>query len=208
MDIQFYGRGCITIATKKVTIVVGDDANLIDKKNIIRGDDVVLFTAPASTQPICRLSINHPGEYEISGVSIVGIPAQLHIDEPKTTNGTMYTIDAEDIRIAVLGNIDSGLNEEQIEKLGIVDVLVVPVGGNGLTLDPIGATKVIKEIEPKIVIPVHYADNSSNYDIPQQPVEEFLKVIGKEGSFDSIAKLKLKKPDIPELMSVVVLDIQ
>ena len=60
----------------------------------------------------------------------------------------MYRIEAGDIRAALLGNIYEKLDEDQLEALGVIDVLIIPVGGNGYTLDPTGAAKLVRQIEP------------------------------------------------------------
>ena len=59
-------------------------------------------------------------------------------------------------------------------------MLVVPVGGNGYTVDPVGALKLIKDIEPKLVIPTHYADKALKYPVPQQDLAGALKEPGME----------------------------
>jgi L-ascorbate metabolism protein UlaG (beta-lactamase superfamily) len=89
----------------------------------------------------------------------------------------------------------------------MVDVLVVPVGGNGYTLDPIGAAKVIKKIEPKLIIPVHYEDKGIKYEVPQVPLEEALKVLAVEPK-ETVAKLKLKSTELSETTQLIVLERQ
>jgi L-ascorbate metabolism protein UlaG (beta-lactamase superfamily) len=91
--------------------------------------------------------------------------------------------------------------------LGTIDILVVPVGGNGYTLDPIGALKLIKAIEPKIVIPTHYDDGSANYPVPQQTLADALKNLAMEPR-ETVSKLKVKAGEMGETTQLVVLERQ
>ncbi len=98
------------------------------------------------------------------------------------------------------------LTEAQLEELGTIDILVVPVGGSGFTLDPVGALQVIKAIEPKIVIPTYYADAKLKYPMPAISLDEALKGLGMEPK-DRTAKLKIKATDLlGEQMQLVVLE--
>jgi L-ascorbate metabolism protein UlaG (beta-lactamase superfamily) len=86
----------------------------------------------------------------------------------------------------------------------MVDVLVLPVGGNGYTLDPIGALQVIKKIEPKIVIPTHYADDGLQYPVVQQTLEQALKGLGMEPK-DTVNKFHFKRGDVLDTTQLIVI---
>jgi L-ascorbate metabolism protein UlaG (beta-lactamase superfamily) len=105
----------------------------------------------------------------------------------------------------VLGHVYPELSENQLESIGTVDVLVVPVGGNGFTLDPTGATTLIKEIEPKLVIPVYYDDASLKFPVPAQTLDQALQGLGMEPR-ERLAKLKVKASDLGDVMQLVVLE--
>lgn len=105
------------------------------------------------------------------------------------------------------GHVHPDLSSAQLEALGTIDVLIIPVGGNGYTLDPIGALKLIKEIEPKLVIPTHYHDNAIKYPVTQQPLEEALKALSMEPN-ETVAKLKVRSGDLGDLTQLVVLERQ
>ena len=94
------------------------------------------------------LEIEGPGEYEVGDFSISGIPAQRHI-EAIGHGSTIYRVEVGEVRIAVLGNIDPKLSEEQQEEIGVVDMVVVPVGGGGYTLDATCAAHIVRQIEEK-----------------------------------------------------------
>jgi len=166
---------------------------------------VLLFTGLHADFPEAKIVIDQPGEYEVGDVSIAGVAARAHIDEPGTHSATIYKLVVDDVRVAVLGHIYPDLDEDQLEALGTVDVLLVPVGGNGYTLDSVGALQLIKEIEPKLVIPTHYADSSLNFAVPQQSLEEALKGLGMEPK-ETTTKLKIKAGELGDVTQLVVLE--
>ena len=207
MEIQYYGGNCVRISTKKATIVVDDTLADLGAKTVTKSGDIALFTAAhGNTGSDVKITIDQPGEYEVSDISIQGIAAKAHIDE-SGANATIYRIIADDIKIAVVGHVFPSLSNSQLEALNTIDVLCIPVGGNGYTLDPIGALKLIKDIEPKIIIPTHYDDASLNYPVPQQSLEEAVKVLSMEQQ-EPIAKLKLKSAELIEKMQLTVLERQ
>lgn len=207
MELQFYGANCIRLSTKKSAVVIDDTLGGIGLKPIAKADDVVLFTTKADNASVGKLIIDGPGEYETLDIAVQGIPARAHMDESDGRTATIFKVEVEDIRVAVVGHIYSDLSEDQLEALGPIDVLFVPVGNSGYTLDAIGAQQVIKAIEPKIVIPTHYADTAVKYEVPQQPLEEALKGLGMEVS-RTVTKLKLKPADLPEATQLIVLERQ
>lgn len=196
MELQYFGGNCIKIVTKKSTLVVDDNLVDLGGKPIVRDGDTVLFTgAQYKVEATPKISINMPGDYEVSGVSIHGIAARGHMDEEGSLNAVMYRIVVEDIRIAVVGHIYPDLTEDQLEGLGMIDILIIPVGGHGFTLDPVGALKVIKKIEPKIVVPVQYADKTLSYEVPATDLDVALKELGMEPK-ETVDKLKLKTTEM------------
>jgi L-ascorbate metabolism protein UlaG (beta-lactamase superfamily) len=154
MDIQFYGANCLTLATKNARVVLDDNLVELGAKSVAKAGDVALFTGvhPAPSQ-VAKIVIDQPGEYEVSGVSIYGIAARAHMDEANKKTAVMYKLVVDDLRILITGHIYPELSDAQLEMIGTIDVMVVPVGGNGYTLDGVGALKMIKEVEPKLVIP-------------------------------------------------------
>ena len=89
----------------------------------------------------------------------------------------------------------------QLEELGLIDVLIIPVGGNGYTLDATGAVTLTRLIDPKIVVPIHYADPAIKYEVPQDDFETFAKELG--GTVEEAPKLKLKSAAVlPETLTI------
>mgnify|MGYP003579274330 CR=1 FL=1 len=207
MEFQYFGANCVILTMKQVTIVVDDNLHELGLKPVAKPDHIALFTHLPKQPPKARLVLSDPGEYEVSEVSIFGIPARAHMDEPDQHTATIYKIQHDDLRVAITGHIHPDLTDDHLEEIGTVDVLVIPVGGNGYTLDSIGAMQVIRKIEPKIVIPTHFDDSKINYPVPQQPLSEALKGLGVEPK-ETLAKFKPKPVDFTEAMQVIILERQ
>lgn len=205
MEIHFFGGNCIKIATKKNSVVIDDNLQTLGQKTVVTEKDIALYTS-AHIKPAAKsyFDISGPGEYEVSDVSIQGVAARAHMDDEKGSSATMYRIIIDDVRIAVVGHIYADLSNEQLEALGTIDILFVPVGNSGYTLDGIGAQKVIKEIEPKLVIPTHYADKALSYEVPQIELETALKELGIE-PHETLDSLKIKNLELTDTTKLVVL---
>jgi L-ascorbate metabolism protein UlaG (beta-lactamase superfamily) len=204
MDLQYYGGNCVAFSSKGVRLVIDDNLVELGAKPVAKLDDIVLFTGIHGTpaaQP--KLLIDGPGEYEVSGLSIVGVATRAHIDLEGTLATTMYKITADDVNYLVTGHIYPGLSDSQLETIGMVDVLVIPVGGNGYTLDPVGALQVIKKIEPKVVVPTHFADDGLQYPVAQQTLEQALKGLGMEPK-DTVNKFHFKRGEILDTTQLIV----
>ena len=210
MEIQYFGGNCVRLSTRKATVVVDDNLANLGQKSVTKAGDIALVTNSILkvADKDVKIMIDMPGEYEVSHVSVQGIAARAHMDEDdKAKTATIFKIMAEDVKVAVLGHVYPELNDDQLEALGSVDVLLVPVGGNGYTLDSVGALKLIKKIEPKIVIPTHYADKALKYEVPQQELSEALKGLSMELK-ETVPKLKLKPGELVETTQLIVLERQ
>lgn len=205
MDLQFFGANCITLSYKNARVVIDDNLAELGVKSITKTDDVGLFTQPAASHPVSRLMIDMPGEYEVSDISVIGIPTRSHMDEEGKKSATMFKLIAGDVSVLVTGHIYPELSDDLLEAIGIVDVLFVPVGGSGYTTDPLGALKLIKSIEPKLVIPTHYADKALKYPVPQTDLDSALKDIAMEPK-ERVAKLRIKPGELSEVAQLVVLE--
>src|SRR5487761_1752012 len=149
MDIQFYGANCVVLSAAGVRVVVDDNLADLGGKSVLKAGDVALFTGPhADVKVAAKLVIDGPGEFEVADFSMQGIPVRTHLDEEKQRTGTMYKLATNDVSVLVLGHIYPELSDDELERIGMVDVLITPVGGNGYTLDPVGALGIIKKIEP------------------------------------------------------------
>lgn len=148
--------------------------------------------------------IDCAGEYDFKGILVEGIDAYHDGSQGKERGSNIiYRIEVEDISIVHLGDLGDVLDNAQLEKLAGTDILLIPVGGK-YTLDAKKAVEVISQIEPRIVIPMHYKIDGLKYDI--DPVDKFVKEIGVTPSYEE--KLKITKKDLPqEDMELVVLKV-
>ncbi len=208
MELQFYGANCLRITTKKAKVVIDDNLSDLGLKSVIKAGDIVLYTAAHAPVALeTQLTIDQPGEYEVSDVSVKGIAARAQVDEEGNQNATIYRVEADDIRLGVIGHIYPKLSDAQLEALGTVDVLIVPVGNSGYTLDPVGVLQLIKAIEPKIIIPTHYDEKDIKYPVRQLSLEEALKGLAMEPK-ETVPKLKVKPADFSESTELIVLERQ
>jgi len=205
MDIQFYGANCCVLSSKGVRVVIDDNLGELGLKTVAKSGDILLFTGSHAVSAVDpKIVIAGPGEYEVSGLSITGIAARAHIDEPNSKSATMYRIVADDVTYLITGHIYPDLSEDQLEQIGMIDVMIVPIGGSGFTLDAGGAMQVIKKVEPKLVIPTHYADDALHYVVPQQTLEQALKNMGMEQK-ETVTKLRFKPAEASDATQLVVL---
>jgi L-ascorbate metabolism protein UlaG (beta-lactamase superfamily) len=206
MELQSYGANCLVVTTKNARVVIDDNLADLGGKSIIRAGDVALFTnTHGEPAQAAKIVIDHPGEFEVSGISIYGIAARAHMNEAGKKTATMYKLVIDDLRILITGHVYPELSDAQLEAIGMVDVMFVPVGGNGYTLDGIGALKIVKEVEPKMIIPTHYDVKGLNYPVPQQSLEDGLKALGMELK-ETVAKLKPKAADLSDVAQLIVLE--
>jgi len=149
--------------------------------------------------------IGEPGEYEVKGVFIQGI-SSFHDSSLGKERGlnTIYTIESEELKVCHLGDLgQKELTPEQLENIGEVDILMIPVGGI-YTIGAKEAVKIMSQIEPNIIIPMHY--QLPKLKMKLDGLEKFLKIMGIK-KLEAIPKLSIKKKDIlPEEAKIVVLE--
>ncbi|HUC95867.1 MAG TPA: MBL fold metallo-hydrolase [Candidatus Saccharimonadia bacterium] len=201
MEVQSYGANTIRINTKKTTIIVDDSADMHGGKSYVKDGDIVIYTTrnDIKSDKKERLLINSAGEYEVADVLIIGVPAFPYKDDEKLNKltNTVYKLVSDDTSLAIMGNASSELSDSQLEALGEVDALIIPVGGNSYTLDASQALKVIKKIDPFIVIPTHYDDGVTKHKVIQDKIEDVVKALGLE-IIETTNKLKLKGSSFSE----------
>lgn len=143
-----------------------------------------------------------PGEYEVKGVKILGV-STFHDSSQGAERGknTVYQIKMDGLTLVHLGDLGHKLETEEVEALNGVDILLVPVGGV-YTLDGKGAVQVVGQLEPRIVIPMHYQVTGLKFEL--EAVDKFLKELGKEGVVPQ-PKLTITKDKLPEELEVIIL---
>ncbi len=217
MTIQWYGQSCFRIATKP--------------EGRGSGEDVVIFTDPYDKETMPRppqgkadiVTVSHdhhdhnnsaalrgepavidlPGEYSIKGVAIKGINS-FHDKKEGAELGlnTIFIIESEGIRFCHLGDLGTMLNNKQVEEINGVDILAVPVGGK-YTVDGKEAKSIVDQIEPKIVLPMHYRTKGSKVtDIDDEKV--FCRELGTCPA-EKMNKFTVRKKDLEDKKQEVVL---
>ena len=213
MYIQYLGHSCFKLSGKdskgeNVNIIIdpfGKDYGL--KVPNVEADIVTVSHQHKDHDNIAAVRgnphvVDTAGEYEVKDVFIQGIDSFHDDKEGKERGGNIiYRISIEDIVITHLGDLGQILDHKQVEKLEGTDVLLIPVGGK-YTLDAKKAVEVINQIEPRLVIPMHYKVKDLRVDI--NGVEPFIKEIGMKPQYVE-DKLKVNKKDLPqEEMELIV----
>jgi L-ascorbate metabolism protein UlaG (beta-lactamase superfamily) len=147
--------------------------------------------------------IDIPGEYSANGVNIIGL-SSYHDDKNGEERGsnTLYILESEDLRICHLGDLGAKLSEKQFETINGIDILMVPIGGK-YTIDGKVAVELIKKIEPKIIIPMHFKMKSSTIDIDDE--KKFCAEIGTCPK-ERVPKMNVKKKDLENKnMEVIIM---
>lgn len=154
--------------------------------------------------------IDGPGEYEVAGVLITGVRTAHDKQHGKEQGfNTIYVIHLDDIVFCHLGDLGHELTQGQLEALGSVDVLFVPVGG-GETISPAEAVGVISQIEPRMVIPMHYANDQIALELQLAPLDKFTHELGLK-EFQTVEKLAISPSSLPaegEQTKVVIMQPQ
>jgi L-ascorbate metabolism protein UlaG (beta-lactamase superfamily) len=212
MDIIWYGQSCFKLKGKNATIVIDPyDPEMLGlklKPSDLEADAVLEthshpdhnYTKDLPNDPVI---IAGPGEYEVKGVSVIGVSV-FHdkVQGAERGKNTVYVVNMDGLNIAHLGDLGHTLTQEQTEAMGNVDILLVPVG-SVYTIDAKDATEVVSQLEPKIIIPMHYS-GLPGFKIPLEPVENFLKEMGVEHP-EPQNKLTITKDKLPDEPQVVVL---
>jgi L-ascorbate metabolism protein UlaG (beta-lactamase superfamily) len=213
MEISWLGHSCFQLRGKHVTLVT-------DPFSPQQGSSLRLGKINAS---IVTVSHNHPGhnyaagiggnprvvrspgEYEISDVLITGV-ASYHDEKHGREYGrnTIYVIHMDELVICHLGDLGHTLQEEQLEEVADADVLLIPIGGQH-TINAIQSAEIISQVEPRVVIPMHYRiSTSQDVHDTANPLDKFCREMGIE-TMNIQPKLVVTRTNLPTEMQVVVL---
>lgn len=209
MQIKWYGQSCFQIIaqqdkSEKINIVIDPLEEGLGLRAPSLKADILLVTGRSSgrndASPVKNnpFIIAGPGEYEVRGVFVRGIPALCSSKEGGEKGTiTCFTVEAEEIQLCHLGQFgQKELTDEQLEKIGEVDILMIPVGG-GSAIDEPTAQKIIAQIEPKIVIPMRYKIPGLKTEDSAENADKFLKIMGRK-AVETQEKLVVKKKDLSE----------
>ncbi len=221
MQIIWHGQSCFQITSSQgknnqVSIVIDPfdeaiglrvprlEANILLITHSHHDHNNIRAVSPSAGSGQSPVLISGPGEYEVKEVFIQGIPS-FHDSSLGKERGqnTIYTIEAEGIRLCHLGDFgQKELTSEQIEKIGQVNILMIPIGGI-YTISAKETVRIMSQIEPSIIIPMHY--QIPKLKLKLDGLDKFLKIMGIK-KIEPLAKLSIKKKDIfPEEAKIIVL---
>jgi L-ascorbate metabolism protein UlaG (beta-lactamase superfamily) len=216
MEITWYGHSCFRLTERNYATVVTDpfDSKAVGYDALRLKSDIVTVSHDApghsNTDAVKGVSyvIDGPGEFEIGGVFITGVQTdsgsgKKKSKEPSARN-TIYVFDYDGITVAHLGDLKQTPSQAEIESLGTVNVVLVPVGG-GNGLNAAKAAEVISLIEPNLVIPMHYSTPAAKVSLDS--LNKFIKEMGLSKA-DTQPSLKVTRSGLPNETHVIVLDYQ
>ncbi len=211
MELTWLGHSCFRLKGKEATLIT-------DPPSPATGYSLGRVTADIVTISHDHVGHNYvkgvggephvvrgPGEYEIEQVLIAGVKTYHDREQGKLLGrNTAYLITMDDIHVCHLGDLADRLDEKALEELSNADVLLVPVGGRH-TLDAERAAEVIAQLEPRLIVPMHYQTPSYKaVGEPLDPVEKFLHEMGVEAA-EPVAKLVITPSSLPSEPQVVLL---
>jgi L-ascorbate metabolism protein UlaG (beta-lactamase superfamily) len=213
MEIFWYGHSCFRLIERGLATVVVDpfDSNVVGYFPLKLKADIVAIShdAPGHNYTNATKSVSHyltgPGEYEIGGVFITAVQTDGHgkkkVDQPRNT---LYVFDYDGLTVAHLGDLQHVPTQAEVEALGTVNVVLIPVGG-GDGLNAAKAAEIVNLLEPNIIIPMHYKTKDGIVQLDS--LDKFIKEMGLQ-PIDSVPSLKITKSGLPSESKVIVLDYQ
>jgi L-ascorbate metabolism protein UlaG (beta-lactamase superfamily) len=213
MEIIWYGHACFRLRDRNAIVVTDPyDKTLGLPLPRPKADIVTVSHATPHHSYVDGVKgdfmlVNGPGEYEIkdifiTGINLVSANKQAKSNQPPLKNN-VFVIYMDNIALCHLGDLKHVPTQDQVEDMGNIDVLMVPVGGGQNALNAAQAAEVISLIEPYIVIPMHY--RLPDLAVKLDSVDKFLKEMGITNT-ETIANLKLTKTGLPEETQIVLME--
>jgi len=213
MDISYLGHSSFRLKGRSATVVTDPyDSQMVGFKFPKLSADVVTISHDHGDHnksefvKDAEFIIKEPGEYEIKGVSIIGI-ATYHDEKNGELRGknNIYIYEMDGFRIAHLGDLGHKLGEKILDNMGEIDILMIPTGGE-FTVGPADAAEIVRDIDPWMVIPMHYQSEGMNADSFSKlaPVDDFLKEAGYP--VERLPKLSVKKETMLEEQKIILLE--
>lgn len=210
MEITWFGHSCFLLRSGEVRLLTDPFDNSLGypplKSKLAVNIITVSHSHPghnytAKLKDKSRV-IDGPGEYEIRGVFIDGI-RMFHDNEQGSKRGqnTVYVIEMDGLILCHLGDLGHSLSPQQVQELSRVEVLMLPVGGVS-TLNAEMAARVVRLLEPRIVIPMHFKTEVTHW---LEPVDRFLKEMGSRGVAPQ-SKLSITRSGLPNETQVILLE--
>ena len=203
MEFEYKGGNCVVISSKQGLVVVDGKLSMLGLDDIQPKNAIEISTQHGFSAGGGRVLVDMPGEYEVSDISVLGIAARRMIVFDDSLKTTLYKLAFPDVSVAIIGHAATPLLDEQLESLGVIEVLILPVGGGGYTLDAHQAVDLVHKINPKVIIPTHYADSHTKYEVQQDSLQPFIDKLG--AVHEVMSKWKTKNGAMPELQTVIEL---
>jgi len=208
LDVTWLGHGCFRLRGRSAAVVTDPYPPSIGLKLSRLDADLVTISHEHENHNYTQAvrdayEIRGPGEYEVAGVSVIGVPT-FHDAEKGAKHGrnTVYLIEIDDVRVCHLGDLGHKLDDAEAEAISSPDVLLVPVGGN-TAINAVQAAEVVRQLEPRFVVPMHYAIPGLKLQLDS--LDRFLKEMAVTAS-EPQPKLSVQKSSGEYETKVVVLE--
>ncbi len=212
MEITWFGLSCFRMTERSVASIMTDPYENTNELALPRKEaDVVTVSIDLPEHNNMRgvtrgyKPLTGPGEYEVGGVFITGI--DIHPDRKKQKDApgprnTVFVFDFDGLTVCHLGSLNHVPTQAQVEALGAIGVLLVPVGGSG-RLNASQAAEVVSLLEPSLVVPMHYRLRGEQSKL--DTASKFLKEMGL-AEVAPQDTLKVTRAGLPEETQVVLLE--
>lgn len=215
MDIYWYGQACFKLKGKNASVIIDPfdpDFTGFKLPKDLQADVVLtshnhkdhnFVSAVTSPQGGKPMVFDKSGEYEVAG-AVITVINSFHDNSEGSERGTnnIFHLLLDNLDIVHLGDLGQNkLTEQQISEIGQTDILLIPVG-SVYTIDSKAASEIVSQLEPKIIIPMHFKIEGLKFEL--ESADGFLKEMGAEGAV-SATKLSITKEKLPEEPQVVVL---
>jgi len=208
LDVTWLGHGCFRLRGRGAAVVTDPYPPSIGLKLQRLDGDLVTVSHEHENHNYTQVmrdayEIRGPGEYEVAGVSVIGVPT-FHDSEKGARHGrnTVYLIEIDDVRVCHLGDLGHSLDDAEAEAIASPDVLLVPVGGH-TAINAAQAAEIVRQLEPRFVVPMHYAIPGLKLQL--DPLDRFLKEMSVT-SAEPQAKLTVQASSGEYETKVVVLE--
>jgi L-ascorbate metabolism protein UlaG (beta-lactamase superfamily) len=202
MEIRWLGNSTFEVRSSVGVVVVDHQGKLPKASQLEDENTVFVYTRGDSASHDSSANIHvlaGPGEYEIGGLSVRGVATPA--DDPAISHeiNTIYVVDADGLQVAALGNPGFQPSAQSVQQISKVDVLIINTESQSLEPDEMSA--VIRNLEPKMIVPSGYDTDSGK---PSAPMQRLLTELGVK-EFEPISRLSVTKTGLPDERAVVVL---
>jgi L-ascorbate metabolism protein UlaG (beta-lactamase superfamily) len=211
LRIKWHGHACWEIENADGLRIVTDPHDgkaigikppLVEAEIVLMSHDHFDHNCDRIVQGADKEVVTGAGARTVKGIPIIGVHSYHDEDKgSKRGENIMFNFEVDGIKVCHLGDLGEQLDKAQIDGLGDIDIMFIPVGGT-FTVDAKGAWKVIKILNPKVVVPMHFRVGGLSLSIA--PVDGFLEKVKKDAIHRVGNEIELTKEDIPEEQQIWV----